>query len=49
MVKIGGRPLPQSPAGKIFGGQAPQAPLIDLLWSTSQVAVFKNLKQNTSL
>ena len=24
MVKIGGRPLPQSSAGKIVGGQAPQ-------------------------
>ena len=49
MIKIGGRPLLQTPAGKILGGQAPQAPLTDLLWSTSQVAVYKNLKQNTSL
>ena len=42
MVKIGGRPLLQSPAVKILGGQAP---LTDLLWSTSQVVVYKNLKQ----
>ena len=44
MVKIGARPLPQSTQGKILEGQAPQAPFTDLLWSTSQVPVYKNLK-----